>query len=203
MTQATTKNQKMTKVQKMIQKRHIYHQEYCTQNEYSQPKFYTTPKIHKKGIPRPSVICSVDCHTSNFSRYIEYHLQPTFKQVLSKVKDNSDFINKVKDLGLPKDSILASLDVQSLYTNIPTAEGIVVLRRLHEKYKLRTLAAKLLATILRLIFTLNNFIFNSKFRLQIKGCTVDMCGPYYTNIFMAYFEQKFIYSLIAGKKTSP
>ena len=48
--------------------------------------------------------------------------------------------------------------------------------------------------------TLNNFIFNSKLYLQIKGCAMGtICAPAYANIFMAYFEEKFIYLLIDAK----
>ena len=60
-------------------------------------------------------------------------LQPIVKQIPSYVKDTNDSINKVKDLSVPKDSLLVSLDVKSLYTNIPNAEGIVAFTRVHEK----------------------------------------------------------------------
>ena len=38
------------------------------------PKFYLSPKIHKPNNPGCLDISSVDCHTSNISRYVEYHL---------------------------------------------------------------------------------------------------------------------------------
>ena len=44
---------------------------------------------------------------------------------------------------------------------------------------------------------LNNFVFNWKFYQQIKGCAIDtICTPAYANIFMAEFEQKFIYPFL-------
>ena len=42
----------------------------------------------------------------------------------SYIKDTTDFINKTKDLDLPDDSILVTMDVSALYTNIPNDEGI-------------------------------------------------------------------------------
>ena len=51
-----------------------------------------------------------------------------------------------------------------------------------------------------LILTLNNFVFNSNFYLQINGCAMGaICAPAYANIFMAEFEQKYIYPLIKDK----
>ena len=53
---------------------------------------------------------------------------------------------------------------------------------------------------LALILTLNDFIFNSKFYLQIKGCAMGtICAPSYANIFMSEFEEKHIYPLIKNK----
>ena len=57
-----------------------------------------------------------------------------------------------------------------------------------------------MTTFLALILTLNNFVFNSNFYLQVNGCAMGaICAPAYANIFMAEFEQKHIYSLIKDK----
>ena len=47
------------------------------------------------------------------------------------------------------------------------------------------------------MLTLNNFIFNCKNYLQIKGCAMGtICAPSYANILMDHFEIKFIYPSI-------
>ena len=164
------------------------------------PKFYLSPKIHKPNNPGHPVISSVDCHTSNILRYVDYHLQPIVKNIPSYIKDTNDFIKKTKDLKVPKDAILVSLDVKGLYTSIPNSEGIANVKRAYYKYQQKTVPTKVLTTFLALILTLNNFIFDSKLYLQIKGCAVStICVPAYANIFMAYFEEKFIYPLIDVK----
>ena len=38
------------------------------------PRFYIFPKIHKSGSPGCPVVSSVDCHTTNISKYIDYQL---------------------------------------------------------------------------------------------------------------------------------
>ena len=101
---------------------------------------------------------------------------------------------------VPKDAILVSHDVKALYTSIPNSEGIAAVKRAYDKYQQKTVANKVLTTFLALILTLNNFIFNSKLYLQIKGCAMGtICALAYANIFMEYFEEKFIYPLIDAK----
>ena len=40
------------------------------------PRFYIQSKIHKQGNLGRPVISSVNSHTSNISKYVDYHLQP-------------------------------------------------------------------------------------------------------------------------------
>ena len=65
----------------------------------------------------------------------------------------------------------------------------------------RTTLNKIITTFLALIMTFNNnFIFNSKFYLQIKDCAMGtISAPSYANIFMSEFEEKYIYPLIKNK----
>ena len=104
---------------------------------------------------------------------------------------------------VPKDAILVSLHVKALYTSIPNSESIAALKTAYDKYQQKTVATKVLTTFLALILTLNNFIFSSKLYLQIKCCAMGtICAPAYANIFMTYFEEKFIYPLIDAKTLS-
>ena len=40
------------------------------------PRFCIQPELHKQDNPGRLVINSVNCHTSNISKHVEYHLQP-------------------------------------------------------------------------------------------------------------------------------
>ena len=126
------------------------------------PKFYLSPKIHKPNNPGRPVISSVNCHTSNTSRYVDYHLQPIVKNIPSYIKDTNNFIKKTKDVKVPKDAILVSLDVKALYTSIPNPECIAAVKRAYDKYQQKTIATKVLTTFLALILTLNNFISDNR-----------------------------------------
>ena len=94
------------------------------------PQFYISPKIHKEGNPGRPVVSSINCHTADISKYGDHHLQPIVKQIPSYVKDTNDFINKINAAkSVPKNSYLVTMDVRSLYTNVPNSEGISAVKR--------------------------------------------------------------------------
>ena len=122
------------------------------------------------------------------------------REIPSYIKDINDFINKIDNFTVPPNSFLVTMDVKSLYTSIPNNEGIASVKKKYDHYPNNTIPTKIITTFLALILTLNNFIFNSGFYLQIKGCAMGtICPPSYTNIFMSEFEEKHIYPLIKNK----
>ena len=116
-------------------------------NNPKAPKFYLRPKIHKEGNPGRPVVSSVNCHTANISKYVDCHLQPIVKEIPSYVKDTQDFLKKLEKVkDIPQDSLLVTLDVKSLYTNIPNNEGIKAVKESYEKYKEKTVSTKVIIT---------------------------------------------------------
>ena len=93
---------------------------------------------------------------------------------------------------VPDNSYLVSLDVKSLYTNIPNSEGIKAVKISLDNFPRTTTAAKVITTFLSLNLTLNNFVFNCKNYIEIKSCVMGtICAPAYANIFMDYFKSPF------------
>ena len=89
----------------------------------------------------------------------------------------------------------------SIYRNIPNAEGISAVKRAFDNYSKETTTTKVVITFLALVLTLNNFVFDCIYYLQIKGCAVGtICALAYANIFMGNFELKYIYPYIKDKK---
>ena len=74
------------------------------------PQFYITLKIHTKNNPRRPVIHSISCHISEISHFLDHHLQPVVKEIPSYIKDTKDFVKKINNLTVPKDSILANMN---------------------------------------------------------------------------------------------
>ena len=64
---------------------------------------------------------------------------------------------------------------------------------------LPSISIKVIFTFSILILTLNNFVFNGINYLQKKGCAMGTkCAPGYANIFMGWFEEKFIFPLLTN-----
>ena len=109
------------------------------------------------------MIISINCYTSKISEYVDYHLQPVVKEIPSYVQYTTDFLRTINQTDfVPGSSHLISLDVKSLYTNIPHAEGNKSVKTPVQKHSKRISSAKIITTFLVLILTLNNFISNSK-----------------------------------------
>ena len=94
-------------------------------NDPKTSKLDLQPKIHKEGNPGHPLVSSVNCHTANISKHVDYHHKPMVKKIPSFVKDAHHLLKILgKVRGITQDSLLVTLDVKSLYTNIPNNEGI-------------------------------------------------------------------------------
>ena len=99
-----------------------------------------------------------------------------------------------KDINVPPNSLLVTMDVKLLYTNVPNSEGLSAINDTLKNSNTPTSFKTVILTFLELILTLNNFIFNGEHYLQIKGCAMGTkCAPSYANLFMDNFEIKYIY----------
>ena len=91
------------------------------------PEFYTLTKIHKvHPVGRP-IISGCEGPTERISSFVDSLLQPIAKLQDSYLKDTTDFINFIENTIVPENIILVSMDVTSLYTNIPQEEGITTM----------------------------------------------------------------------------
>ena len=89
-------------------------------------RFYLLPKIHKGKLPPPGrpIISAIGSPTKKISQFVDFFLQPHLQRMPSYVKDTGDFLHIISKLdNLPPDTILVTLDVTSLYTNVPLEQA--------------------------------------------------------------------------------
>ncbi|XP_024859281.1 uncharacterized protein LOC112450144 [Kryptolebias marmoratus] len=161
-------------------------------------RFYLLPKIHKEPekwskpfeIPPGRPIVS-DCGSETYktAEFIDYYLTPLSILHPSYIKDTYDFINKIKNIYLPDNCLLFTMDIDSLYTNIDITEGISAIKNIFLKYPDSKRPEKELLELLEINLRRNDFEFDCQFYLQIKGTAMGKkFAPAYANIFMAHWE---------------
>ena len=142
----------------------------CLETATRTPTLYCLPKIHKADIPGRSII-SVQL-SQQLSEYADHLLKPLLKDIPTYVQDTTDFLKLIFSLkkNLCNNIILITVNVKSLYTNIPNDEGIkACIDMLNEYTKLDNHTEEIITEMLSLILTKNFFKFNNKHFLQIHG----------------------------------
>ena len=103
-----------------IQQRVTVYIERMFNDSYIDEKTKKVPSTNKRPI-----VSSNSHPTERISQFVDYHINPLVSTLDSHIKDTTDFLNKLSNLGnLPNNAILVTLDVSSLYTNIPHNQGI-------------------------------------------------------------------------------
>ncbi len=163
-------------------------------------RFYILPKIHKDPtkwtvpfeVPPGRPIVS-DCGSETYltAEYLDHFLTPLSIKHPAYVRDTYHFIEIVKSLQIPSDFYFFSMDVDNLYTNIPIAAGIECVKKVFEKYPDPKRPDEELLKLLEINLTRNDFMFNDRYYLQIKGTAMGKkFAPAYANIFMANWESE-------------
>ena len=166
------------------------------------PEFYTLTKIHKPTLVGRPIISGCDGPTERISSFVDRLIQPIAQQQESYLKDSTDFINFIERTKLPKNAILASMDVTSLYTNIPQEEGITTVCKAYEDFYQNHLPipTKFLRQMLCLILKENSFQFNGRHYLQTHGTAMGTkMAVAFANVFMAKIEK----GIISKSKIKP
>ena len=168
---------------------------HLTPQEPRTPTFYMLPKIHKTNNPGRPIVASFNSPTERISAFIDRHLQPLVTSLDSHIKDTYDFLGKLKNLAmpLPANALMATIDVTSLYTNIPTTQGLSALAHY---LNLRPPNTKpdtpFLVGLSQLVLTMNNFSFMDRHYLQTRGTAMGTrMAPSYANLFMGKVETDF------------
>ena len=171
---------------------------YLTVDQPKACRFYLLPKIHKAGNPGRPIVSANGHPTEKISEFVDLHLQPHVQNLPSYLQDTTDFLRKQDAMGqLPPETLLVSMDVTSLYTNIPHEDGIKACEEVWEARAVKDPPTQILINLLTLVLKCNNFEFNGKHYLQIQGTAMGTkMAPSYANIFMGRLERRLLQSVI-------
>lgn len=147
------------------------------------PLLYLVPKVHKdlKQPPGRPIVSGVDSF-----------LQDIVGRLPNCLKDTYKFLRQIDNCNVTDVTWLCTLDVQSLYTNIPLEDGCkAVIKKLCENDDVSYRQISFIMYLLDIILTRNYFRFGQDFYLQLQGTSMESpVAPSYANIFMTATEQQ-------------
>jgi hypothetical protein len=147
------------------------------------PRLYAKPKIHKldenwdietvtenlKGRP---VVSSIGSPTYNLSKYISEILTSSFVSKYN-IKNSYELLHKLRDLIIPEDYILISLDVCSLFSCVSINLIIESIKKRWDDIKQKTkIDQKMMIEAIKIIHGTSYFKAKGKFLLQKFGTTM-------------------------------
>lgn len=170
---------------------------YLIQENPRPGQFYMLMKVHKQNHPGRPIISGIGTNTENISAFIDEQIKSTAAGAPSYVKDSSHFLNLINDIQIDfrtNSTLLVTMDVVSLYTNIPHDEGIQAVLNIVNENDL-TVSKSVLNIFMHLALELNNFTFMNEHYLQIHGAAMgSRFSPSYANIYMMSLEERLLNS---------
>ncbi|OOZ57814.1 hypothetical protein [Solemya velum gill symbiont] len=208
----------MRKIQRLVSKHPNCTTEkeadFLTKFECKTSHFYGLPKVHKSSeiqkavrqqnsehveVYRPNdlklrpIVAGPSCATHRLSEFLDIILKPLCQKIPSFLKDDIDFIRSLP-AEIDENSIFASFDVTSLYTNIPHDLGLQAINYWVNRYRDTVesrFSTEFIAEAMEIILKNNSFIFNSQHYLQLVGTAMGTkVAPTYANLVMGFLEQK-------------
>lgn len=195
--------------------------DYLTCFEKKESQFYGLPKVHKSkqisekcrtaessyvkikdvnDLKLRPIVAGPACQTHRISNLLDILLKPFIKHVPSFLRDTTDFLNNLPKR-IPKETILATFDVESLYSNISHSLGIDAINFWIENFPEELperFSKEFVIDSLRFILENNTFQFNDVFFRQRKGTAMGTkVAPTYATLTIGYLERK-LYKQIAS-----
>ena len=157
------------------------------------PRSYGLPKIHKPAVSIRPIVSYTNSPLYQLSRYISDILTPYTKLNHQHCKNSNDFSQFIRQQTMDPDEIMVSFDVESLYTNIPITDALLVIIDLlnndNTLYDRTNLLPDQILELLEFLLRTTFFIFNGEFHQQTDG--VAMGGPassIVAEIYMIFIE---------------
>ena len=172
------------------------------------PIFYGLPKLHKAGFPLRPIVSQIDGPTSRLNLLVDRLLHTAEANIPLLLQDTTAFLNFINEnKHCTADTYLVTLDVTSLYTNIPHSEGCDFVcefyrdtLHLWECEELNPPDCNTLHFLMMFILEHCTFEFNGKFYKQLFGTTMGAAfSVKFANIYMHVWLKKYL-SLYTGTK---
>ena len=158
--------------------------------------FNILPKIHKNewrsdsSPPGRPIVSDVNSESRRISNFIDFFLRPLAEKSPSFLLDSLHVIAILREMLVPVNSFLFTLDVESLYTTTPVDETIDIISDLFVRYPDKRRPDLTLISLLKLVLKNNDFKVNNTHWKQISGVAMGKAfAGSFCNIFMNHWEE--------------
>lgn len=172
--------------------------EYLFSRSTKTPIMYYTPKIHKRLHKPPGrpIISGVNSIFSRLGEYLDKYLKPIVQKGKSYLRDSQQLIQELQGIQAEGNWILATIDVNSLYTSIVQKDGLAgVEKTLHEKTGMKQQQINYILEGLKMAMECNYFWYSNNYYVQTKGVAMGArYAPSVANLFLDMWEEEYIYN---------
>ncbi|XP_055591158.1 uncharacterized protein LOC129743207 [Uranotaenia lowii] len=173
------------------------------------PRIYGLPKIHKPERPLRPVVSTIGSATNSVARYLTDILNNIVGKTEYHVKNSFVFAEDISKVRIPEGCVMFSLDVVSLYANVPAENAYDFIEdQWHRLRKYTTLSLASLQQALSVVLKSSFFKYNNNYYKQIhgvpmgssiSGCIASICMETLEQGCIERLKQKNI-SLIVYKR---
>ncbi|XP_062700032.1 uncharacterized protein LOC134284782, partial [Aedes albopictus] len=161
------------------------------------PRIYGLPKIHKENRPLRPVVSTIGSATYNIAKFLANIIENIVGKEVSHVRNSFEFANEVTGFHTDEDEVLFSLDVVSLYTNIPVDYALRCLEERWEEIERHTNIdrSNFIETV-KLVLESTFFVYQGEVYGQTFGVPMGSpLSPVIANVVMEKLEQESIKKL--------
>ena len=161
----------------------------CLPGDTSTQTIYFLPKLHKNPLALRPIISCTNGPTYTASAFLDKLLQPHMKRTKSFLKNSTHLINILSNKRIPTDSLLITLDIESLYTNISHDQAIITFLRIFKNHP----QLVFLIDLLKYVLKSNIFKFDTLTFTQTCGLAMGTkLAPALATIYIGHLEEAFL-----------
>ena len=179
--------------------------EYITRQQYyslrssdkTLPKAYGLPKIHKEGFPLRIIVSTINSPLYSIANFIQRILTVSFPCSRFSTKNSFKLSKSLSNLKINENDILLSLDVISMFTNIPIDLALSGIdNRWSYICKNTDIPKKEFLHLVKFVLTSTFFTFDNKIFKQTFGTPMGSpLSPIIADIVLQDIENKALYIL--------
>ena len=155
------------------------------------PRVYGLPKTHKEGRPLRIIVSTIGTATYRMAKYLSSVLNNVVGKTPHHIVNSFQFVIDIRNQKIQPDTILFSLDVVSLFTNVPVDFALQCIdQRWNEIEDHTSIEKSSFMEMLKVVLESTFFQYNGSFYKQTFGIPMGSpLSPVVANIVLERIEQ--------------